>query len=1598
MEISLRIEDARAVGPAHVGDVIVRVEPGHRVGAVVDAVAAELGLLVDPACPVARSSADGVGGGDADRAVALDRRATVIEAGLISGDALLIGWCRPARLPATVGDRPRLVVASGPDAGRSIELRWGVHVVGRDPHADLVLTDPQISRRHLEVEVTPGRGVGEAVVRVRAIAVDRNQVRSGGAVLADGATLRPEQVVRLGASTMVVRSSCPAGAEHRSAAPSGPAATDVFGQIPFHRTPYFPAPVRAAVVEPLADVPVRPEGSRFAYLSALLPVLMGVSFAFVLGNPRYLLFAAFSPVMVIGNWLDQRRRSGREFAMAVDRFEDELAAKAIEVERALADERNRRFAAAPDVAVLAERARTRSGQLWVRDRSASDFLHLRVGVGDVPAALDVRQLDRGDAEYRDRVVEAYGQTDTLTDVPVRLPLADLGVVGLVGRSSETSALMTSLVLQAACLHSPEDLVVVAATGPERRAGRWLCWLPHTRSTSSPLAGPHLAETTAGIDALVGELGAEAARRLEGSATRRFPRILAVLDRSLEPDAALVSRLLDAGPEAGITIVWLTDRAERVPRQASAVADCRPAVTGDLSRITSTDPEVADQLVDHERVSPELALATARALAPVRDASSANAVTAIPRVVPLFTALGVSSIDADAVARRWATSGGHSLRAPIGHTESGPLVLDLVEHGPHGLIGGTSGAGKSELVMSLVAGLMAENPPTRVNVLFIDYKGGASSDVFRRAPHTVGYVTNLDGLLAMRALTSLRAELNRRMDLLQGRAKDLAEMIERHPHEAPPSLVIVVDEFATLVKEIPDFVAGMVDIAQRGRSLGIHLLLATQRPSGAVDDNIKANTNLRIALRMLDGAESTAVIGTADAAAIPTPLRGRGYARLGAGEPIAFQSAWSGAPLLAESGRPPVGVDRFGGSTVALRDAARSAAIRDERPPSSALADPGCGGRNAEVGAGAGRTQLDALLDAVVEAGRRLGHGRGRAPWLEVLPEVIALDETRAELPTGPDEPAPGTRVVLGMVDDPEAQAQYPAVLDLARSGGLLIAGTGGSGKSTALITAAVSAALDDAEAGGGHLTIFGIDVASRELVGLGRLPQCAAVATGDDLEAVTRIVERLDRELERRRGALAEAVARSDAPPDEAAVLLVIDGLDTLIQTLEQGAGAAGLAATSTALQRLVTEGRQVGIHPLVTASRLSALRAAVTSAISGRLVLRQADAQGYGEAGIPAAQAKQVDLRPGQGFLDGSTLVQIASLVGPVPAGATVVAAGPAAIGRSQARAADEHRRRNRQSLVELADGLAGRVDPCLATRPLPRLVTLPIAGGRRGGADPLRPVVALADLTGAPHPVDLRHANLSVVGDPRSGRSSVLAAIGREAVAAGAEVWVVAQPGSPLGDLGGAARRCTIEGEERAAALDELADLVAEPGEGRRLLLLDDHDLLPEHDRSVTGPLERLLGATSLRWVAAGAKPRGFSASPIAQLVRAARSIVYLRPHDPREASEVVGIPVPWHPGLPMTEGRGVVVVDRVATIVQFADPFADPGARPGLAPGPARPAIDIARRRTDASDARIPGRRPAPRPAPPIIRGARLVPGPSQPVKLAERPAPTAVPVAT
>ena len=1429
---------------------------------------------------------------------------SVADIDLLSGDTVRLGRhsidCDETPPRALVLD-----VVAGPDSGRSLVLRPGATVVGRSSRCDLALCDRSVSRRHVIVTVAP---TGDLAVLAEpgasnGVTIEREPVAAGTPrALECGAT------IELGSTTLVVRRY-----ERRTGGQR-----DRLGQVDFHPTPYRPPIVSRRDPAEVGPIPTRPGPRRVQIVAALAPLLAGVVMFAVTRHAQYLLLTLVSPVAMIGTALDDRRTGRRDFRTELAEFRAMLDRRTVEFAELRRREARERREAAPDLAELVRRAELRTIDLWARGRDAPDLLRLRLGLGDDDAgSFDVRLAAGGDDDLRAEAASTLAGADRLTDVPVVVDLVDC-VLGVHGPCDLVVGVAASLLVQVATLHSPDGVTVVAAVGSDRHLG-WLKWLPHVRSVVSPVAGHHVVGTTDEADSLVARLTEVATYRTAAAEAheRRVhrPRVLAVIDAALRPDPAALARLLDLAPRAGISVLWLAADASAIPRQAVTVVELLHGDGATMrGRLWSTDPTVADRHLDVEHLRPPLAARVARSLAAVRDASTASQATSIPRTAPLFDVLGTWAIDPAHVAATWQTDRGHRLRFPIGLCSDGPLELDLVHDGPHTLVGGTSGAGKSELLQSLVIALAARHSPERLNFLFVDYKGGASSQVFTRLPHTVGQVTNLSADLAVRALTSLRTELNRRMAMLDGRAKDLAEMLERHPAETPASLVIVCDEFATLVKEIPEFVDGIVDIAQRGRSLGIHLVLATQRPTGSVNDNILANTNLRISLRMLDRAESTAILDAPDAADIPVPLRGRAFARLGPGVLTEFQSAFAGASLGDDEEARPVVVapfDRPGDAFVA-------------RPPRRSGDD---------------RTQLDAVIDAVVAANSALSLPPPRRPWRDVLPEVVTVDSLWADPEASRAREQPGRCVLLGMLDAPEAQEQRPAIVDLESTGGLVVFGTGGSGKTTLLRSIVVVA---DRAA---EVSTLVIDAASRGLRSLAVLPSVVDVATGDDLEAVTRHLLVLEAELDRRRRLLATAGAehltaynsRPDIEPLDR-ILVVIDGFGALADSLFEGTSGFGAAADlrwADVVQRIVVDGRQVGIHSVIAADRRTSVGTRLQSAIGARLVLRHADPQSYADFGIHPTRAEALEAPVGRALLDGRTLVQVASVsADPSARGQATAVAEQASSGiRSPTTLLASRSLPDRLGSLEIDDarhasptgtdrtGAAGRSEVDDAGRSPRAGDSVGDGAASEPGDGALTSVVGIADVTGAPVDLDLGWSHALVVGPARSGRSTALVAIFR-GLGRRVPTYVIGPAASPLRHLDLVADR-SVFGRASAVApvLDRVANLaaVATP-EAPTVVIVDDLD---GFDDPILAPLwERLVAADGVRLVAAieSRSATGFTMNAAVSELRRCRRQLVLGADDPTEFLQLTGLKLPIRPGLRIVPGRAVLLTDRRPTVVQI------------------------------------------------------------------------------
>ncbi|MCW2739592.1 MAG: domain containing protein [Blastococcus sp.] len=1048
-----------------------------------------------------------------------------------------------------------LRVVGGPDAGHTVPLTQGSHVLGRGRGASVLIDDPDVSRQHVAVHV------GGGAVTVADLG-STNGSRLGDQDLDDRPRPWPTgELLRLGATAVSLAgpATSPAALEP---APGG--------RLRLRSSARLTVPLPDVEISfPLPPTP--PPHRRLAWVAVTLPAVGGLLMALLLHTPTFLFFALLSPVVALGTWLSDRwsgRRSGRRdaaaHALAETAAEHRLAAAAAADVRA-------REAEHPDLAALTSAARRRSSLLWSRARDDADALTLRVGSG--PGDTRVIRVQGDGTRARVRAPHA----------PVVVDLRASGGLAVVGPPERTSGVLAGLVAQLATLHAPGEVDLLLLTEPDRSTSwSWARWLPHLRPSAVHLAGdcpPGPAEDVDQRDDQIVRLLAAmtASRRLAGAAatgpTDAPPApswLVVIVDR---PVGAGLRAALRTARAAGVLTLASAESAAGVPAAVDAVLRLT-GETGDLGVLSRQGmPDRIHVAVD--RLSRAIAAGLARDLAVLLPAAEGGALPTSVRLLDLPTA-GVSLDDDGSASGSWSPAR-DQLVTTLGATAQGPVEIDLCRSGPHALVAGTTGSGKSELLQTLIAGLARNHPPDRCSFLLVDYKGGAAFADAASLPHTVGLLTDLDGQSTARALQSLTAELTRREEILAAhRAADIAELPDT---VELARLVIVVDEFATLVEELPTFVPGLISIAQRGRSLGVHLVLATQRPSGVVSPDIRANCTLRICLRTTDEADSRDVLGTPEAALLPVTIPGRAYLRAGSGNLTPFQVARVAAAVPARRGAVP------------------SVRVVPWPRPVGGLAADGL------LPAEASPSDLARLRLALSALAVRAGVPRPHRPWRAPLPEQIST----ADLDAGPDG-APAAWLPLGLVDRPQHQAQDPLHLDLSAGGTWLAVGGPRSGRTTLLRTVLREAVHrlgpDDLhvhviESGGGSLAV---EAAAAAHTG-------TAVHGGEALRTA-RLVDRLGREVADRR-ARGVAQADSEGPP---LLLLLIDGIEAVSDLLDEADPGRG----SGTLLRLLREGAAVGLTCVVTADR--AVPGGRLAALARqRLVLPLPDPADYAVAGVPA-------------------------------------------------------------------------------------------------------------------------------------------------------------------------------------------------------------------------------------------------------------------------------------------------------------------------------------------------------------------------------------------
>lgn len=1074
-------------------------------------------------------------------------------------DLVLLEGSRIGRTPE---ERPlgtdgwTVTLAGGLEAGLVVPVPRGRKlVVGRAPQADVVLPTESASWEHCTVERE------DDGVRVRDAGSTNGTVIAGERIDAEGVLLTGTTSVIVGGAVLLVRpvlDEVPVPAAG-SMANLTPAAT-----APFNRPPRAGRTSDAETVVPPGRKDV-PPASKFSWITVAAPLVLAGAMVLLLGDARFALFALLSPVTAIGMWFEQKHRRAKNLKEEETRFAEAVESFRGEISEAAAVEAARRQELVPDPATVVRRAELPTTLLWQRRSDDEDFLSLHAGTGDAPWRPEVDQR-AATAKLEDEAKAAIADS-RLTAAPVVADLSDAGVVGIVGDRQGALALARSLVTQATVHCGPADLTV----GVFCDAGRaddwgWASWLPHTRVAGSSTGARWMSAQR--------DQSAAMLRGLRESIDELpTPNLLVVVDSEVltEGRDAPARNLLGQGR----TVPGQSLRPGERPRRVSGIviatneqqlpAACTSIITvGADAAATVYRPEDRTRVEDVvlAGLSVETAERSARSVAHFDDPELLVPGASLPALVRLPELLS-----GDGIRTAWDTRTGFS--TPIGSSESGVLEIDLVRDGPHGLVGGTTGSGKSEFLRSLVAGLAARNDPTRLNFLLVDFKGGAAFAACERLPHTIGTISNLDEQLADRAIRALEAELERRQRVFAAAGADIDNLdayLATKPAEPMPRLLLVVDEFAMLAKDFPDVLTSLVSIAAVGRTLGVHMILATQRPAGVVSEDILANTNMRVALRVQSREDSTNVIGVPAAAGIGRQQTGRAFVKLGQDDITPVQTALVTGRARDERAEQPVSVrptDVFG----------VPAPMPAPAPTASDVTD------------------LDQLIEAIGQANTAAGYAPPRPIWPEALGDRVEL----AALTDGRS-----TTVPVALADDPDHQRQVTTGWDLDE-GNLMLMGIPGSGTSTALATIALQLA---AASSPDELDLLVLDMGPGDLAPLAQLPHTTAyVGSGAGAgELQTRFLRHLRVELERRRA----------APGGRRAVVL-IDGLAALRDEYQDFEGQQLLDA----LYRVYAEGPALGISFAVSTTRAKAVPSAMDEVTTQKWMFRLADPYDYASIGV---------------------------------------------------------------------------------------------------------------------------------------------------------------------------------------------------------------------------------------------------------------------------------------------------------------------------------------------------------------------------------------------
>ena len=937
---------------------------------------------------------------------------------------------------------------------------------------------------------------------------------------------------------------------------------------------------------PILDPPEQPQQQKRNLLLTLLPSLLMIVMIVLLrgvmgqGGMTYVLMSA--GMMCVGiitsliTYAENQKDYKQKSANRVSKYNDYIHKKEDEITQARQEERQLLNAIYCDMPENVDTVARFKGNLFDRGEKDADFLQVRLGTGSVKARRKIGYKSQEkfvvDDELADIPEQICTQYKMLEDAPVVSDFRKAGAVAVIGDSGVCLDMLQNMTIDVAVRHYYKDVkmfFLIDEDGAEKFT--WLRFLPHVENDEIPIR--NIAFDTNSRATLFEYLYRELSLR-EG-ARPPFVHLVIFAFSAAEIASHPLTKFFSKAASLGVTFVFFARNQELIP------SCCSEVITLDSTRIgTRVCAENADEKESFSflPIMRETAERVAMKLAPVycEEISLENSLT---KNISLFELLHIYAAEDLNLQKRWSASAvDKTMAAPLGVKSKNEIVcLDLHEkaHGPHGLVAGTTGSGKSEILQSYILSMATLFHPYEVSFLIIDFKGGGMANQFRKLPHLAGAITNIDGKEIDRSLKSIKAELLKRQAYFaEAGVNHIDKYIRLYKEgkvEQPlPHLIVIVDEFAELKAEQPEFMKELISASRIGRSLGVHLILATQKPSGQVNEQIWSNSRFKLCLKVQSKEDSNEVLKSPLAAEIKEP--GRAYLQVGNNEIFdLFQSGYSGAAeKTGEDGKAKA-------YTIHSLDLSGRRSVVFQQKKSAARSGV--------------RTQLESIVDYVYDFCK--DHQIVQLPPI-CLPRLPHLLRFAA---SGNGNIAEGVVAELGVYDDPDHQLQAPVAWNLS-DGNLFVVGAAQYGKTNVLqtIIRSVSERYTSAQ-----VNIYILDFGSMILKNLEQLHHVGGVVTASDEERLVNLFKLLNMELAERKTRLAETGVSSFKSYLEAGfsdmpqILLMIDNMTALQQLYPD---------LSDDLLNLCREGITEGITVIVANSQTSGVGYKYLASFSYRMAL----------------------------------------------------------------------------------------------------------------------------------------------------------------------------------------------------------------------------------------------------------------------------------------------------------------------------------------------------------------------------------------------------------